>query len=76
MKAQHDTILRAAGWAGLIGGLALAGLSIIGSNEVLSVAGGYGLMTAGSAFYLLVGLKVRETLAARRAAAARVPSAG
>jgi hypothetical protein len=76
MKGLHHRILRTAGWAGLLGGIALAGLSFIGSNELLTLAGGYGMLSAGSAFYLLVGLRVRETLAARRAGPARVTSAG
>jgi hypothetical protein len=75
MKSHHS-ILWAAGWTGLIGGLTLAALSVFVRAELLSLAGGYGLMTAGSAVYLLVGLKVRETLAARRARPARVPTAG
>lgn len=73
MKSHHS-ILWAAGWAGLIAGLALAALGIFGRHDLLNLAGGYGLMTAGSAVYLLVGLRLRETLAARRTRPAQVPT--
>jgi hypothetical protein len=72
---QHHRILWGAGWAGLIGGLALAALGIFGRQDVLSLGGGYGLMLAGSAVYLLGGLKLREALAARRARPTRIQTA-
>jgi len=74
MKEQHHGILWAAGWTGLIGGLALGALSVLVRAELLSLAGGYGLMTAGTAVYLLAGLKVREALSARRTRPAQVPT--
>jgi len=73
MKSHHS-ILWAAGWAGLIVGLLLAVVSLGARAELLSLAGGYGLMTAGSAVYLLAGLRLRETLAARRTRPAQLPT--
>jgi hypothetical protein len=66
-------MLWGAGWAGLTIGVALAVLGTVGSSDVLSLASGYGVMLAGSALYLLTGLKLRETLA-RRTRPARIPS--
>ena len=66
-------MLWGAGWAGLAVGVALAAMGIVGSSDVLQLAGGYGVLMAGSAAYLLAGLKVRETLA-RRTRPARIPS--
>ncbi|HEX9633941.1 MAG TPA: hypothetical protein VGB34_00410 [Candidatus Limnocylindria bacterium] len=71
---QHHPMLWAAGWAGLAVGVALAAMGIVGGNDVLNLAGGYGVMMAGSALYLLAGLKLRETLA-RRTRPARIPAA-
>lgn len=66
-------MLWGAGWAGLAVGVALAAMGIMGSSDVLQLAGGYGVLMAGSAVYLLAGLKVRETLA-RRTRPAGIPS--
>ncbi|HTE65736.1 MAG TPA: hypothetical protein VK736_05715 [Candidatus Binatia bacterium] len=71
---QHHPMLWGAGWAGLAVGVALAAMGIVGSNDLLQLAGGYGVMMAGSALYLLVGLKLRETLA-HRTRPARIPAA-
>ena len=71
---QHHPMLWGAGWAGLAGGVALAGMGIVGSSDLLQLAGGYGVMMAGSALYLLAGLKLRETLA-RRTRPARIAAA-
>jgi len=66
-------MLWGAGWAGLIVGVSLAAMGIVGSSDLLNLAGGYGLMMAASALYLLTGLKLRETLA-RRTRPARIPA--
>ena len=66
-------MLWGAGWAGLMIGVALAVLGSVGSSDVLSLASGYGVMLAGSAVYLLAGLKLREALA-RRTRPARISS--
>jgi hypothetical protein len=66
-------MLWGAGWAGLTIGAALAAMGTVGSSDVLSLASGYGVMLAGSAVYLLAGLKLREMLV-RRTHPARIPS--
>jgi len=71
---QHHPMLWGAGWAGLAVGAALAAMGLVGGSDLLNLAGGYGVMMAGSALYLLAGLKLRETLA-RRTRPARIPAA-
>jgi len=66
-------MLWGAGWAGLTVGLALAAMGIVGSSDLLQLAGGYGVLMAGSALYLLAGLRLREILA-RRTHPARTPA--
>lgn len=65
-----------AGWVGLAGGLLLAAIGIVATDEVLNLAGGYGLLVAGAALYLLVGLTLRASLARRGQAASRVSASG
>ena len=51
-------------------------IGLIDRGESAQLAGGYGLMLAGSAVYLLAGLGLRRTLMSRsaRSAAASRPS--
>jgi hypothetical protein len=66
MKRTHPAFW-GAGWAGLFTGSALVVLGINQPTEVGSLSGGYGVMLAASALYLLAGLKVRERLGRRTA---------
>jgi hypothetical protein len=54
------------GWTGAILGASLTLLGLLTPGELSGLLGGYGLMTFGSALYLVAGLKLRETLARRR----------
>jgi succinate-acetate transporter protein len=64
MKRTHPA-LWGAGWAGLFVGTALAAVGASQPGELTNMAGGYGLMLAGSAVYLLAGLKIRDRLSRR-----------
>ena len=56
----------AAGWVAIVAGSLLATVGLLSSNELLNLAGGYGLMVAGCGLYLIAGLKLRELVARRR----------
>jgi len=58
------------GLAGLSIGIALTAIGLFGTHEVASLATGYGLMTVGSAVFLLAGLTVRERIGRRTPAVA------
>lgn len=80
MKKTHPAFWGAA-WAGLAVGGALAFFGLIGSTDVGSLAGGYGLMMMGAALFLMTGLKLSARLAeraeskrVRRIALARLPA--
>ena len=64
MKRTHPA-LWGAGWAGLFVGALLAVVGLASSGDVWQLAGGYGLLLAGTAVYLLGGLGLRQTLARR-----------
>jgi hypothetical protein len=64
MKRTHPAFW-GAGWAGLFVGGLLTVLALVGGSETAQLAGGYGLMMAGAAVYLLGGLGLRRTLARR-----------
>lgn len=64
MKRTHPAFW-GAGWAGLAVGALLTAAGLFSSADTAQLAGGYGLMLAGSAVYLLGGLGLRETLARR-----------
>jgi hypothetical protein len=70
MKRIHPAFW-AAGWAGLVVGGLLAVIGFMGNTEIARLAGGYGMLLAGSGLYLLAGLRLRRTLA-RRARLAQV----
>jgi hypothetical protein len=53
------------GWAGLFVGGLLTVLGMVGGSETAQLAGGYGLMMAGAAVYLLGGLSLRRAIARR-----------
>ena len=59
------------GLAGLAIGIALTAIGLFGTHEVASLATGYGLMTVGTAVFLLAGLTVREKIGRRTPAVAR-----
>lgn len=69
MKRTHPAFW-GAGWAGLFVGGLLTVLGLVGGSETAQLAGGYGLMMAGAAVYLLSGLGLRQALA-RRSQASR-----
>lgn len=74
MKRTHPA-LWGFGWAGLLVGLLLALLGMADTGEVAALSGGYGLMMAGAAVYLLGGLGVRRAMAHRAMLdRARVPA--
>jgi hypothetical protein len=77
MKRTHPA-LWGAGWAGLFVAALLVGVGVSQPGELASMTAGYGLMLAGSAVYLLAGLKLRERLVRRATpmAASAAPSAG
>ncbi|HEX6129976.1 MAG TPA: hypothetical protein VF071_13230 [Candidatus Limnocylindria bacterium] len=64
MKRTHPAFW-GFGWAGLFVGGLLTVLGLVGGSETAQLAGGYGLMMAGAAVYLLGGLGLRRTLARR-----------
>lgn len=64
MKRTHPAFW-GAGWAGLFVGTVLTVLGMLGGSETAQLAGGYGLMMAGAAVYLLGGLGLRQALARR-----------
>ena len=70
MKRTHPAFW-GAGWAGLFVGGLLTTLGLTGGGETAQLAGGYGLMMAGAAVYLLGGLGLRQVLA-RRSQASKV----
>jgi hypothetical protein len=72
MKRTHPA-LRGAGWAGLFMGALLVVIGNVAPGDYGSLSGGYGLMLAGSAVYLLAGLKLRERLD-RHASAIAAPA--
>lgn len=74
MKRTHPA-LWGFGWAGLFVGLLLALLGMTDTGEVARLSGGYGLMMAGAAVYLLGGLAIRRAIAHRAMLdRARVPA--
>jgi hypothetical protein len=70
MKRIHPAFW-GAGWAGLVVGGLVAVIGLMGNTEIARLAGGYGLLLAGTGLYLLAGLGLRRTLA-RRARLAQV----
>lgn len=64
MKRTHPA-LWGAGWAGLFTGALLVVIGVSQPADIGGLTSGYGLMLAGSAVYLLAGLKIRERLARR-----------
>jgi hypothetical protein len=64
MKRTHPAFW-GFGWAGLFVGALLTVLGLVGGSEAAQLAGGYGLMMAGAATYLLGGLGVRRAIARR-----------
>ncbi len=74
MKRTHPA-LWGAGWAGLFVGALMTVGGLVSTSELWQMAGGYGLLMAGSAVYLLGGLGLRQTLArrARLAQVTRIP---
>src|SRR5688500_2163146 len=52
-----------AGWAGIFVGSLLSLYGTVVPGEVAQLAGGYGLLLAGSALYLIAGLGPKQTLA-------------
>lgn len=73
MKKSHP-MFWAAGWVAVVAGSLLAAVGLLSSNEMLNLAGGYGLMVAGCGLYLIAGLKLREMVARRRTPAERTPA--
>jgi hypothetical protein len=65
MKRTHPAFW-GAGWAGLFVGALLAVLALLDGSETAQLAGGYGLLMAGAAVYLLGGLGLRQTIVTRR----------
>ena len=64
MKRTHPAFW-GFGWAGLFVGALLTILGLVGGSETAQLAGGYGLMMAGAAVYLLGGLGLRQAIADR-----------
>jgi hypothetical protein len=64
MKRTHPAFW-GVGWAGLLVGGLLTVLGLVGGSETAQLAGGYGMMMAGAAVYLLGGLGLRSALARR-----------
>jgi hypothetical protein len=64
MKRTHPAFW-GFGWAGLFVGSLLTVLGMVGGSEAAQLAGGYGLMMAGAAVYLLGGLGLRRAIARR-----------
>jgi len=79
MKRTHPAFW-GAGWAGLAVGGLMTLIGLTNPGESAQLAGGYGLLTMGSAVYLLGGLRLRQTLARRsvrnEADARRAPISG
>ncbi len=74
MKRTHPAFW-GAGLAGVFTGTAMTLIGLTSASELGQMAGGYGLMMAGSALYLLAGLGLRQALArrARLAQVTRIP---
>jgi hypothetical protein len=64
MKRTHPAFW-GAGLAGVFVGTAMTLIGLTSASELAQMAGGYGLMMAGSALYLLAGLGLRQALARR-----------
>jgi hypothetical protein len=75
MKQTHP-MFWAAGWVAIVAGSLLAAVGLLSSNELLNLAGGYGLMVAGCGLYLIAGLKLRQLVASRRTPSEHMPASG
>ena len=73
MKRTHPAFW-GFGWAGLFVGGVLTVLGLVGGSETTQLAGGYGLMMAGAAVYLLGGLGLRRAIARRSISRPSLPS--